>query len=145
MKYNISDKYISHKEVLQMKKLLICCLAILLAGVPVCSVSAAAPNTQSIEFNDGDLLLITTEGITDKLSVVNENYSFSLDASSMNTTITMEYPGEVVPNRSVTITRIINGNTYVGTVYLDSYWYHDGVTTAVYEGTLYLQSSTSTS
>lgn len=128
-----------------MKKLLICCLAILLAGVPVCSVSAAAPNTQSIEFNDGDLLLITTEGITDKLSVVNENYSFSLDASSMNTTITMEYPGEVVPNRSVTITRIINGNTYVGTVYLDSYWYHDGVTTAVYEGTLYLQSSTSTS
>ncbi|MBQ7927075.1 MAG: hypothetical protein IJ335_12435 [Lachnospiraceae bacterium] len=128
-----------------MKKLLICCLAILLSGVPVLTTNAASSSVSIVQTGNGDILLINDERISPDVIVSNESYSFSPDATSMQTSITMEYPGEVVPNRSVTITRIINGNTYTGTVYLISYWYivDTNTTTANYEGTLYLQSSTS--
>lgn len=129
-----------------MKKLLICCLAILLAGVPVCSVSAAAPETTVIITGDDVSFFFEVDKNLENI-ILNSDDTFSVspDGNSMTTTITMEYQGEVVPARSFNVTKTYGESVYQGTVYLDSYWYHDGVTTAVYEGTLYLQSSTSTS
>lgn len=127
-----------------MKKLLICCLAIYLAMVPVSTAKAAVSDTTST-VTDNDLLIIDSNGIMSESTVAYESYSLSPDASSMYTTITMDYQGEVTPAKSVNVTRIIDGNTYSGTVYLTTFRYLDGITTATYAGTLYLQSSASTS
>ncbi len=129
-----------------MKKLLICCLAILLAGVPVCSVSAAAPETTvTIGSKNLSFSMEIDQDLGAHIINSSDEFLLSPDGNSMTTSITMNYQGEVIPARSVEVTKNYGGNIYKGTVYLDSYWYHDGVTTAVYEGTLYLQSSTSTS
>lgn len=131
-----------------MKKLLICCFAILLASVPVCSVSAAAPNTTVIIADDNYSLTVeTTQELGDKFIGSDDVFTISPDGNSITSTLTMNYQGEVVPARSVNVTKTVGGSVYKGTVYLISYWYivDTDITTANYEGTLYLQSSTSTS
>ena len=128
-----------------MKKLLICCLAILLAGAPTYTVNAA--NLQNITVITDGTSELTIELTDDSLvgTVIDESFRLSTDSTSMTTSITMEYEGQVIPARSVEVTRTVSGRTYKGTLYLTTFRYLDGVTSATYEGTLYLVSDTSTS
>ncbi len=118
-----------------MKKLLLFCLVVLLAGFPVSTVSAA----ETIQIMGGDTdLIIESDAYVPSFEHANEKFTVSPDGNSMEYTITLKEEGEKLPVASFVVTRTTNGVTYKGTVYLTTYRYLNGWTTATYEGILYL-------
>ncbi len=129
-----------------MKKLLMCCMVILLAVTPVMNVNAATANAEAenIMINQFRATDVKTGHMINPLDV-SESYIISADQKSMTVSSTITYQGEVVPAATIIQTRSFEGLTYKGTLYLQYYYYvrADNQTTAYYEGTLYLQGSTS--
>ncbi len=117
-----------------MKKLLLFCLVVLLMGVPMSTVSATTINVIPDEMNN---IVINCDGQIINLDTVNEVYTISADGNSIEYSITMSQEGEITPPASIPVTRIVNGVTFTGTLYLSTYRYLDGKTTSTYEGVLY--------
>lgn len=128
-----------------MKKLLICCLAICLAMVPVSTAKAASNTTTMVISDSFSFSMEIDKDLSERIINSEDSFTISPDGNSMTTTITMNYEGEVVPARSIEVTKTYGTSVYRGTVYLKTFRYLDGVTSATYEGTLYLVSDTSTS
>ena len=61
------------------------------------------------------------------------------DKDAITLTQQVTYDGIVAPNTSIPWTKIIDGTTYSGTLYLQSFSQGNNKTVATYKGTLYAQ------
>lgn len=129
-----------------MKKILMCCLVILLAVTPAMNVSAASFNVEAenIFNNQFRAMDIETGQMINPINI-DESFVISPNQESMTVSSTITYQGEVIPATTIIQTRTFEGQTFKGTLYLQYYSYRKSTnqTIAYYEGTLYLQGSTS--
>lgn len=127
-----------------MKKLLMFCLVILLAGGPSLNVNAAEPISSEVDLIKEPLFAINVEtGELVQPTDIQESYVMSINQDYITVSRTITYQGEVTPAATIGYTNIIGDSTYTGTLYLQYYIYRNNQTTAYYEGTIYLQGSTS--
>ncbi len=114
-----------------MKKLtpIIMIYMMLLCALPVC-----ANDNQSI------ITGLTTDGIYYEAVITESDICMPLaDADAVTLTQKITYEGIVAPSISIPFTKIIDGTTYSGTLYLQSFTQGNNKTVATYKGTLYAQ------
>lgn len=114
-----------------MKKLtpIIMIYMMLLCAFPVC-----ANTNQSI------ITGYTPDGVYFEAVITDIDISMPLaDADSITITQQVTYNGIVAPSISIPFTKIIDGTTYSGTLYLQSFTQGNNKTVATYKGTLYAQ------
>lgn len=132
-----------------MKRFLLCCFAIMLVNTSVVTVNAAdliSEDASADQVIQTETQIFATDIETGNLIAPltsEEVCVISSDQTSMTVTKTVVFQGEVTPPATIVQSNTVSGKTYTGTLYLTSYIYYDGQTTAYYEGTLYLQGSSS--
>ena len=82
----------------------------------------------------------TAEGIYYEAVTINcSSYNTYASPHSITSTKEFTYSGTIIPSSTLSWTEIIDGNTYSGTLYLQSYYHFNSKTVATYKGTIYLQ------
>ena len=82
----------------------------------------------------------TTEGIFyDAIALENERYMPLSDTDTITLTQEITYSGIISPSAFIPWTEIVDGTTYSGTLYLQSFSYTSNKTSAIYKGILTAQ------
>lgn len=82
----------------------------------------------------------TAEGIYyEAVTLEITSYSAHGTVYAIDLTEKITYEGTVIPADTIPWTEIINGDTYSGTLYLQSFYHYDNTTVATYTGTIYAQ------
>ena len=107
---------------------------IMIYMVLLCAFPVYANSNQSI--NTG----YTPDGIYYEAVITESDICMPLaDTDAITLTQQVTYNGIVTPNASITFTKVVDGTTYSGTLYLQSFTQGNNKTVATYKGTLYAQ------